>query len=133
MDLRFNRKNTKLLIKSCNNNTTIDKRRLDFILETKGSICGTINISLFKRTMFLIEKQEERYRLITYVKGIPYLYLIQDIDMFLKYIAVDELVTENIKTFQDMMESIKDLPSTGIIVIDDDKIFLYDNIDGDSK
>lgn len=127
MDVRFNKQNTKFLVKATAAPIpNMNRHHLDWILEHQNGICGCLYQGWFTKKSFILEKVEDRYRLITTSKDRIYIYFIEDIDTFLSYINVGELEMDFKEDLLKDLEYVKTLPSTGILIAEDEKIFLYD-------
>lgn len=127
MFLNFNKKRTKQLIKASNTADGMTKCRLDWLEENKQSICGNIYESWFSgNTVFIVSGFENEYKLFCSRNDELSIYLIEDIEEFLKFIRIGELMSTNKETMVKALNNVKPLPATGIVVIQNDKIFLYD-------
>lgn len=125
----FNKKATKRLIKSNPNGTHMTKLRLDWLLDD-GRVCGCLCNNIFGRNtdIFLIQKVDDTYRLIhDDCRGL-YIYLILDIEEFLKYVSVEELYCSDQDAVRDIIESTATFTPGGTVEIQDDKIFMLDFI-----
>lgn len=129
IDLRFNRKNTRILLKgsAALGDHRLSLLRLDWLLEQDRTV-GCICHRWFKNDIvFYIIKNDTEYRLVSLFDNYPSIYIIEDIEAFISYVGLDELVTEaseeEIKLAKD---KITELPPTGLIQIHSDKLYLYD-------
>lgn len=129
IDLRFNRKNTRILLKgsAALGDYRLSPLRLDWLLE-QDRMVGCICRRWFKDDIvFYIIKNDTEYRLVSLFDNCPSIYIIEDIEAFIAYVGLDELVTEadeeEIKLAKD---KIAELPPTGLIQIHMDKLYLYD-------
>lgn len=127
MFLNFNKKITKQLIKASNKAEGMTKCRLDWLEENKQSICGNIYENWFSgNTVFIVSGFGNEYKLFCSRNDELSIYLIEDIEEFLKFIKIGELMSTNKEAMVKALNNIKPLPATGIVVIQNDKIFLYD-------
>ena len=127
MFLDFNKKKTKQLIKASHIATGMSKYRLDWLEENKRSVCGTIYESWFSgNTVFIVTNYENEYKLICSHGDELAIYLIEDIEEFLNFINIGELMSTNKEAMVKALNDVKPLPATGVVVIQNDKIFLYD-------
>ena len=129
IDLRFNRKNTKTLLKGSAplGDLRMSKLRLDWLLD-QNKMVGCIYHRWWKADIvFYIVRKDNEYRLASLFDNCPNVYIIEDIEVFVNYLGIDELVTDaGEEVLIDAMEKIADLPATGIIQIADNKIYLFD-------
>lgn len=127
LDVRFNRKMTKKLIKGMAPTKNMTLNHLDWLLEEKNSLCGCIYQPLIgKRIVFLVIKDKDNYKLVCGGDTLPRLYGIEDIEAFLKFISIDELVVDKKEEVVNDIKILLDAPITGIVIIDDNKLYLYD-------
>lgn len=131
-NLRFNKKMTKRLIASTpENNLRKNKINLDWSMENTNHIYGSYYKGLFKVNLFIIQKKsEDMYRLIIVDnKGIYGFYIIDDIEEYLDFIGVEELEFDNQMEVIEAIKGTTNYPNTGIINIDEGKIFIYEHED----
>ena len=129
MFLDFNKKRTKQLIKASKLASGMTKLRLDWLEENKHSACGTIYEPWFSsNVVFIVTSHGNDYKLLCSYNDELAIYLIEDIEEFLDFINIDELVCSDRQTMIDALENVRPLPATGVVVIQNDKIFLYDFI-----
>ena len=127
MFLDFNRKRTKALIKASQSAEGMTKLRLDWLEQNKQSVCGNIYESWFSdNTVFVVTSYGNEYKLICSKRNELAIYLIEDIEEFLKFINIDELVSVDQDAMTKALENVKPLPATGVAIIQNDKLFLYD-------
>jgi hypothetical protein len=127
MFLNFNRKRTKQLIKASSYADGMTKCRLDWLEENKQSVCGNIYESWFSgNTVFIVSGYENEYKLFCSRNDELSIYLIEDIEEFLKFINIGELMSTNREAMVEALNNVKPLPATGVVVIQNNKIFLYD-------
>lgn len=127
LDVRFNRKITKKLIKGMAPTKNMTLNHLDWLLEEKNSLCGCIYTPLIgNRIVFLVVKDKDNYKLICGGDKLPHVYGIEDIEAFLKFISIDELIVDKKEEVINDIKIVLDAPITGILVIDNDKLYLYD-------
>ena len=127
MFLDFNRKRTKALIKASQSAEGMTKLRLDWLEQNKQSVCGNIYESWFSdNTVFVVTSYKNEYKLICSKRNELAIYLIEDIEEFLKFINIDELVSVDQDAMTRALENVKPLPATGVAIIQNDKLFLYD-------
>lgn len=126
-DIRFNRKMTKKLIKGMAPTQNMTLNHLDWLLEEKNSLCGCIYKPLIgKRIVFLVVKDKDNYKLICGGDKFPRVYGIEDIETFLKFISIDELIVDKKEEVVNDIKILLDAPITGVVIIDNDKLYLYD-------
>lgn len=131
MFLDFNKKRTKQLIKASKTASGMKRLRLDWLEENKQSVCGCIYETWFSsNVVFIISRYNNEYKLFYSHNDELSIYLIEDIDEFLEFINIDELISANKKGMIDALNNVKPLPATGVVVIQDDKLFLYDFLGG---
>ena len=107
--------------------TGMSKYRLDWLEENKRSVCGTIYESWFSgNTVFIVTSYCNEYKLICSHDDELSIYLIEDIEEFLNFIKIEELESSNRGALVEALDNVKPLPSNGVVVIQNDKIFLYD-------
>ena len=129
MHLEFNKKNTKYLIKASALIPNVNKAHVDWDIDNNHAIYGCLYFGWFKkRKAFLLEKHEDRYRLITTSDTRIYIYFIEDVDAFFKNINVGEIEMDEQEQLLEELNYVKTLPSTGILTIAGDKLYLYDFI-----
>jgi hypothetical protein len=127
MFLDFNKKRTKTLIKASRSAVGMTKLRLDWLEQNKQSVCGNIYESWFSdNTVFVVTSYKNEYKLICSKRNELAIYLIEDIEEFLKFINIDELVSVDQDAMTRALENVKPLPATGVAIIQNDKLFLYD-------
>lgn len=127
MFLDFNRKRTKTLIKASQSAEGMTRLRLDWLEQNKQSVCGNIYESWFSdNTVFVVTSYGNEYKLICSKRNELAIYLIEDIEEFLKFINIDELVSVDQDAMTKALENVKPLPATGVAIIQNDKLFLYD-------
>ena len=127
MFLDFNKKRTKTLIKASRSAVGMTKLRLDWLEQNKKSVCGNIYESWFSdNTVFIVTSYKNEYKLICSKNNELSIYLIEDIEEFLKFINIDELVSVDQDAMTKALENVKPLPATGVAIIQNDKLFLYD-------
>lgn len=127
MFLNFNKKRTKQLIKASSHADGMTKCRLDWLEENKQSVCGNIYESWFSgNTVFIVSGYENEYKLFCSKNDELSIYLIEDIEEFLKFINIGELMSTNKEAMVEALNNVKPLPATGVVVIQNNKLFLYD-------
>jgi len=130
-NLRFNKKITKKLLKSIpDEEDRLSPQTILWNMENTNKIYGSWSKDLFgKTTIFMIYKfKENLYRLVvSNEKGLTSLYLIDNIDSYLEYIGAEELELQNQNEILKALDQTSVLPNTGIICIDEEKIFVYDH------
>ena len=110
MFLNFNKKKTKQLIKASRFADGMSKYRLDWLEENKQSGCGNIYESGFSgNTVFIVTSYNNEYK-----------------EEFLSFINIGELQSTNKSAMVEALNNVKHLPSSGVAVIQNDKLFLYD-------
>ena len=127
MFLNFNKKKTKQLIKASRFADGMSKYRLDWLEENKQSVCGNIYESWFSgNTVFIVTSYNNEYKLLCSSHNDLSIYLIEDIEEFLSFINIGELQSTNKSAMVEALNNVKHLPSSGVAVIQNDKLFLYD-------
>ena len=127
MFLNFNKKKTKQLIKASRFADGMSKYRLDWLEENKQSVCGNIYESWFSgNTVFIVSGYKNEYKLFCSRNDELSIYLIEDIEEFLNFINIGELMSTDKGAMVKALNDVKPLPATGVVVIQNDKIFLYD-------
>lgn len=127
MFLDFNKKRTKTLIKASQSAEGMTKLRLDWLEQNKQSVCGNIYESWFSdNTVFVVTSYGNEYKLICSKRNELAIYLIEDIEEFLKFINIGELVSVDKGAMKRALENVRPLPATGVVVIQNNKLFLYD-------
>lgn len=133
VDFRFNRNNTKKLVTVAEKTNKISKLRLDWLLDS-DKIVGTLKNGLFDKTIFLVIKgkiseDEEVYKLLCFNTREKNLYLIEDIEEFLKYVGITELESFEKEAVLNLILLLKDVPCSGILTIENDRLYLYDQVE----
>lgn len=131
-NLRFNKSLTKKLIKSIPyEENKKNKESLDWALENTNKLYGSFCSSVFGINLFIIQKKsEDMYRIIaSNNKGVYGFYIIDDINEYLDFIGVEELFFDNQELISAIIEETLEYPNTGIINIDDGRIFIYEHKD----
>ena len=127
MFLNFNKKRTKQLIKASQSAEGMSKCRLDWLEENKQSVCGNIYESWFSgNTVFIVSSFGNEYKLFCSRNDELSIYLIEDIEEFLKFINIGELMSTDREAMAKALNNVKPLPANGVVVIQNNKIFLYD-------
>ena len=127
MFLNFNKKKTKQLIKASQTADGMSKYRLDWLEENKRSVCGNIHESWFSgNTVFIVTSYENEYKLLCSHGDELAIYLIEDIEEFLAFINIGELASKDKEAMATAVDNVKQLPASGVVVIQNEKIFLYD-------
>lgn len=127
MFLDFNRKRTKTLIKASQSAEGMTKLRLDWLEQNKQSVCGNIYESWFSdNTVFVVTSYGNEYKLICSKRNELAIYLIEDIEEFLKFINIGELISVDKGAMNRALENVRPLPATGVVIIQNEKLFLYD-------
>lgn len=129
-NLRFNRKLTKKLIKAMPKDRVTSLLNINWAYDnSEDRVYGLCHTGLFKSTMFYLQRiDEDRYRLVV-ADGKPMcsFYLIDDIEQFLNVVGAELLDLEDPKAAKDAVEKAVICPSTGMLVIENDEIFIYDH------
>lgn len=130
-NLRFNKKLTRHLLNSKSANPMKPETLKWNVDNHPENTYGTYIDTLFKTYIFIIQPYiEDVYRLVVlHNEGIYGMYLLENIDLYMKYIPAGLLNTNIEKRLADALEELKGMPNSGIIEIDeeDEKIFLYDH------
>ena len=129
IDLRFNRKNTRLLLKGSEalKGYRLSVLRLNWLLD-QDKMVGCICPRLFRSDIaFYVIKNGNEYRLVSLFDNFPSIYIIDDIEAFVEMIGLDELATEASEEEVVLAKNkIAELPPTGVLQIHMDKLYLYD-------
>lgn len=133
-NLRFNKKITRKLINSSpDEEERLNPQTVIWNLENSDNkIYGSWYKNIFgKTTIFIIYKfKENLYRLVVSNEtGLHALYLIDNIDDYLKTVGAQELEIQNQESILIALEHTSKLPNTGIVCVDEEKIFVYDHTD----
>lgn len=128
-NFRFNKKLTKSLLKSipCEEEKLI-KQTIDWNLDQGNVILGSWSDGWFgNNTIFILLRRGENYCLVIGGnKGIYGIYMIDDINEYIDYIGIEKLDLINTEELLSALKNIEDFPLNGIIVINEEKIFIYD-------
>lgn len=128
-NLRYNKKMTKHLIKASTKNKT-RKDTIDWNIDNNfKKIYGIYDPGIFNNTYFILQKMDnDVYRIINiFNRNKISFYLIEDIEEFLDMIGVEELISDSIEdTLKLITETVK-LPSSGIIHIEDGRVYMYEH------
>lgn len=127
-NLRFNKHLTKKLIKS-SPKERINSQTVKWHLENSNQNFGSFVNGPLSTVLFIIQQvEEDRYRLVVAKSnGFCGIYLIDNIDLYLDYIGAEKLEMIDEEEAAKVLEATKILPSSGIIYIDEKKIFVYDH------
>lgn len=126
-DVRFNTSLTKKLIKGSAPFDNMDLHRLSWLLDSKDAICGCIYTSFLKeQIVFIICKNDNTYKMLCDYNNKLHIYGIEDIEAFLSFISIDELDVDDKQEVVDNIKELSNLPINGIVIIDEDKLYLYD-------
>lgn len=129
-NLRYNKKITSKLINAIPKaEDKVNLMSVNWNIDNKQKIYGLIKMGWFKSTVFYLQKiDEERFRLVV-SSGSPlcHFYIIDDINEFMKYIGVQLLDFDNTEDLSEALEKSKEFPNTGIIVIENGEIYVYDH------
>ena len=127
-NLRFDKSLTKKLLKS-SKGERLSSMSIKWNLENNpDKIYGSYYTSLFGTVYgFFVQRiDEETYRLIMITsKGKIMLFIIDDIDLYLEQITVQELFVQNKQIMADVFAETKKLLSAGLVVIEEDKTYIY--------
>lgn len=130
-NLRYNKKMTAKLVKAApEEENKVSLMSVDWGIENKNHIYGLIKYGWFRNTVFYFQKYEEDlYRLIYMEDDYRcHCYIIDDIDAFMDFIGIEILeVEENQDKLIEALDNLKSLPHTGIIVIDEGRIYVYEH------
>lgn len=127
-NLRFDKSLTKKLLKSSKGeklNATSIKWNLE---NNPDKIYGSYYTNLFGTVYgFFIQRiDEETYRMVMITsKGKMMLFIIDDINLYLEQITVQELFVQNKQLMIDVFAETKKLLSAGLVVIEEDKTYIY--------
>lgn len=130
-NLRFNKKITKKLLKSIpDTEDKLNPQTIIWNMENSNRVYGSWSKDIFgKTTIFMLYQfKPNLYRLVvSNEKGLTSLYLIDNIEDYLEFIGAQELELQNQDEIIKALDQISVLPNTGIICIDEEKIFVYDH------
>ena len=129
-NLRFNKKLTRKLIKAIPKDSFKPTLlSIEWNMENGNNVYGLMYTGLFKGTTFFLQRTEpNRYRLVV-LDGSPLcsFYIIDDIEKFLDVVGVEVLDLENAEDIRAALEETLIVPNTGIIIIDNDEVFIYEH------
>ena len=129
IDLRFNRKNTRLLLKgsAALKGYRLSVLRLNWLLD-QDKMVGCICPRWFRNDIaFYIIRNGNEYRLVSLFDNFPSIYIIDDIEAFVEMIGLDELVSDASEDEIILAKNkIAELPPTGVLQVHMDKLYLYD-------
>lgn len=130
-NLRFNKKITKKLLKSIpDTEDKLNPQTIIWGMENSNRVYGSWSKDIFgKTTIFMLYQfKPNLYRLVvSNEKGLTSLYLIDNIEDYLEFIGAQELELQNQDEIIKALDQTSVLPNTGIICIDEEKIFVYDH------
>ena len=130
-NLRFNKKITKKLLKSIpDTEDKLNPQTIIWGMENSNRVYGSWSKDIFgKTTIFMLYQfKPNLYRLVvSNEKGLTSLYLIDNIEDYLEFIGAQELELQNQDEIIKVLDQTSVLPNTGIICIDEEKIFVYDH------
>ncbi len=130
-NLRFNKKITKKLLKSIpDTEDKLNPQTIIWNMENSNRVYGSWSKDIFgKTTIFMLYQfKPNLYRLVvSNEKGLTSLYLIDNIEDYLEFIGAQELELQNQDEIIKALDQTSVLPNTGIICIDEEKIFVYDH------
>lgn len=129
-NLRFNKKLTRKLIKAIPKDSFKPTLlSIEWNMENGNNVYGLMYAGLFKGTTFFLQRTEpNRYRLVV-SDGSPLcsFYIIDDIEKFLDIVGVEVLDLENAEDIRAALEETLIVPNTGIIIVDNDEVFIYEH------
>lgn len=129
-NLRYNKSLTRKLIKSIpDSEFKPTLLNIEWNMENGHNVYGLKHEGLFKTTVFFLQRLEEnRYRLVV-SDGQPIcsFYIIDDIEKFLNVVGVEILELDNAREIRKALEETVIVPNTGIMIINEDEIFIYDH------
>jgi hypothetical protein len=129
IDLRFNRKHTRLLLKgsAALKGYRLSVLRLNWLLD-QDKMVGCICPRLFRSDIaFYVIRNGNEYRLVSLFDNFPSIYIIDDIEAFVEMIGLDELVSDASEDEIILAKNkIAELPPTGVLQIHMNKLYLYD-------
>lgn len=131
-NLRFNKKLTKKLLKaSPKEKDKVSLLSINWNLQNSNKIYGLENIGLFKTTAFFLQLVDDNMYRLVISDGSPLcgFYIIDDIESFIDFIGIQviEADEEDVENINQALELSKSFPNTGIIVVDDGRIFVYEH------
>ena len=129
-NLRFNKKLTRKLIKAIPKDSFKPTLlSIEWNMENGNNVYGLMYTGLFKGITFFLQRTEpNRYRLVV-SDGSPLcsFYIIDDIEKFLDVVGVEVLDLENAEDIRAALEETLIVPNTGIIIVDNDEVFIYEH------
>ena len=130
--LRFNKKLTKKLLKaSPKEKDKVSLLSINWNLQNSNKIYGLENIGLFKTTAFFLQLVDDNMYRLVISDGSPLcgFYIIDDIESFIDFIGIQviEADEEDAENINQALELSKSFPNTGIIVVDDGRVFVYEH------
>ena len=129
-NLRFNKKLTRKLIKAIPKDSFKPTLlSIEWNMENGNNVYGLMYTGLFKGTTFFLQRTEpNRYRSVV-SDGSPLcsFYIIDDIEKFLDVVGVEVLDLENAEDIRAALEETLIVPNTGIIIVDNDEVFIYEH------
>lgn len=131
-NLRFNKKLTKKLLKaSPKEKDKVSLLSINWNLQNSNKIYGLENIGLFKTTAFFLQLVDDNMYRLVISDGSPLcgFYIIDDIESFIDFIGIRviEADEEDAENINQALELSKSFPNTGIIVVDDGRVFVYEH------
>lgn len=131
-NLRFNKKLTKKLLKaSPKEKDKVSLLSINWNLQNSNKIYGLENIGLFKTTAFFLQLVDDNMYRLVISDGSPLcgFYIIDDIENFIDFIGIRviEADEEDAENINQALELSKSFPNTGIIVVDDGRVFVYEH------
>lgn len=131
-NLRFNKKLTKKLLKaSPKEKDKVSLLSINWNLQNSNKIYGLENIGLFKTTAFFLQLVDDNMYRLVISDGSPLcgFYIIDDIESFIDFIGIQviEADEEDAENINQALELSKSFPNTGIIVVDDGRVFVYEH------
>lgn len=126
-NLRFNKKLTKQLIKAIpDEEEKVSLLHLKWNMDNGNNIYGLAIEGWLRSKIFYLQRiDEDRFRLVS-SEG-PGFYIIDDIEEFLQVVGVRRLEFTDDSEIKQALEEAVVFPNTGIILIEDGKIFVYDH------
>ena len=128
-NFRFNKTLTKRLLQaSPREEDRINLSSLEWNSENSNQIFGLQKWGLFKSRAYLLQPiGNKRYRLIIPIGKTCGFYLIDNIEEFINYVGIQILDVDNKQETTDVVKGTAGLPSTGVIMIDEDALYVYDH------
>lgn len=133
-NLRYNKRMTAKLIKAApKEREKVSLLSAEWNIENRKHVYGLIHWGLLRNDVFYFQKYDEGlYRLIYMEDNYEcHCYIIDDIEQFMDFIGISIINLDDKEEpsgdLLDALDSLKELPHTGIIVINEGRIFVYEH------